>query len=518
MTASLLNKINKDFTGDPAILSGQSKTYEISGVFVADVIVEVSNSRDANSWFTIAIQANPGVIIDNEPWLYTRLRVVNYVSGVVNAILHVPMGESVTLPYKPATAVTALITPATPFAPTSLIFSGGDYEVNWGDGIFTRYTNGLTATATPTGNITARAIQGEVIQRVEFTSDTITNVSITGGENLLDAGSIFRNLSKLLTVDIDSTKNITDFNRVFENCTSLFSIPTVMDIGSGTDMDLMFFNCGALSVYPDVLDMSKSKTSNSMFRNSGVVKLPDILDISSSLDTNSMFRDTMILETPKILDLASCLDANFMFFDCLNLLKVSTLNNMGGILKAQALFRNCISLVTAPLIMDVSGITVGLDMFRNCGALKSLPSLLNFIVCTNMSGTFRDMSSAVDLSQTTVILGVPNVMSLLFFNDSLLTKLPTINYNLSTNLDDVFSGCQSLASISPIDTSAALTMGRFVKDCTSLVCMSSLDTTAATDKGSMFSNTPLLVAPNSAERTDLTDINGAIYTNANPCP
>jgi hypothetical protein len=65
-------------------------------------------------------------------------------------------------------------------------------------------------------------------------------------------------------------------------------------------------------------------------------------------------------------------------------------------------------------------------------------------------------------------------------------------------------------------------MGSAFSGCTSLVCIPNLFTINTWDNWQgteeLFYNTPLLQQPDASAQADLTSVNGADWTNANPCP
>jgi len=102
MASTLLNQAAGNITGVTSSPSSNQKIYRVTGTFSADVVIEVSNSTDPASWYTLAIQANAGTVIDNEPWMFTRVRVTNWVSGVISVTCTVPVRQSIKLPFVPS--------------------------------------------------------------------------------------------------------------------------------------------------------------------------------------------------------------------------------------------------------------------------------------------------------------------------------------------------------------------------------------------------------------------------------
>jgi len=138
---------------------------------------------------------------------------------------------------------------------------------------------------------------------------------------------------------------------------------------------------------------------------------------------------------------------------------------------------------------------------------------------TNLQGMFK---YCVQLQKVTFPTISPITMTDTFYNCYDLTTISGLDYSNVTSLQQTFYGCSSLTSIPYMNTSNVQDFVNAFGYCSSLVCLTNLNTTSglngANSKVGMFHNTPLLQQPDISAQADLTSVNGADWTNANPCP
>ena len=92
----------------------------------------------------------------------------------------------------------------------------------------------------------------------------ISEIILTGINNITNMSYIFNDCSSLFSLpDISkwNTKNVTNMSYLFCNCSSLSSLPDISkwNTSNVTNMSFMFSNCSSLSSLPDI---SKWNTNN----------------------------------------------------------------------------------------------------------------------------------------------------------------------------------------------------------------------------------------------------------------
>ena len=126
------------------------------------------------------------------------------------------------------------------------------------------------------------------------------------------------------------------------------------------------------------------------------------------------------------------------------------------------------------------------EMFRNCTNLTGFGDNLgnafeNMVACNNM---FSDCDSLTTISQ----LDTSNVLDMrgMFYRCDSLTTIPLLDTSNVMNMKNLFYNCISLTSIPLLDTSNVMNMDNMFHICHSLSSVPQLDTSSVTSMKYMF--------------------------------
>jgi len=292
----------------------------------------------------------------------------------------------------------------------------GNYMVNWGDGTQNIYSGGTIATK----NIlysgftsqpeTLRGYKQTIITIIPQNDSNLTSIElyiVNNYSNWLDisiCGSfisslIFQRTYILEIFNFIGTNNITNFNGMFQGCSSLQTIP-VLDVSKGTDFNKMFNNCSLLQTIP-LLDTGNGIEFSDMFNNCTSLQTIPLLNTSNGTYFYSMFNNCSLLQTIPLLNTSNGTYFYSMFQNCTSLQTIPLLNTTNGT-NFGGMFQNCTSLQTIPLLNTSNG-TYFYSMFQNCTSLQTIP-LLNTTNGTNFGGMFQNCTSL----QTIPLLNTSN--------------------------------------------------------------------------------------------------------------
>ena len=315
---------------------------------------------------------------------------------------------------------------------------------------------------------------------------------------------LFRRLKNAKTIDVSGidTKNVTDMDYMFSECSSLAELDlSSFDTQNVTTMRRMFVDCSSLAE----LDLSSFNTQNVtgmdyMFSGcSSLVKLNlTSFNTRQVTDMSNMFDDCSSLAE---LDLSSFNTQNVtnmgdMFRNCKSLteLNLSSFNTQ-KVTDMRFMFSGCSSLAKLNLtsfntrqVTDMSG------MFSDCSLLAELDlSSFNTQNVTNMCEMFQNCKALTELNLSS-LFNTQKVtdMYFMFYGCSSLAELDLSSFNTQNVADmrEMFSGCSSLAklNLSSFDTQNITNMCKMFQNCKALteLNLSSFNTQKVTDMSSMF--------------------------------
>ena len=226
----------------------------------------------------------------------------------------------------------------------------------------------------------------QVVPSLDFTGRTSMNGlfykcnslkyigNITGTESVTDMSMLFEDCTSLTSIPYFDTSSVTSMHDMFNGCTSLTTIPQ-LDTSSATDLNAMFSGCTSLTTIPQ-LDTSSVTSMHEMF--SGCTSLTSIpqLDTSSATDLKAMFWGCSSLTTVPHLDTSSVTDMRFLFAYCSSLTTVPPIVT-SNVTEIGYMFTDCESLTSIPLL-DCSSITEKISPFQMSSNLYNLTDLGGF--------------------------------------------------------------------------------------------------------------------------------------------
>lgn len=217
-------------------------------------------------------------------------------------------------------------------------------------------------------------------------------------------------------------------SEMFMNCTTLVAQPRFQTpSGVNITMTRMFKGCANLregSVY------STTKDAEEAFK--GCTSLTSISFTSTLQDMEGMLEGCISLQTvPVFSGYLTNINMDYTFKDCVSLVGIPNIQNT--VTSMVGTFMGCSSLTDVPSIPY--GVTSLEGTFSGCSSLVNAPSIPNTV--TNMTETFKDCASLS--APPTISYGVSN-MSYTFQNCVSMASAPTIPESVTT-ISHCFENC-----------------------------------------------------------------------------
>jgi hypothetical protein len=452
------------------------------------------------------------------------------------------------------------------------IFNEGEYYVDWGNGTFQLYNTNDTRSTTMSNLVriktyssslnplTKLEIKGNGVLSIDLDCGTLpsldnfcfndhshstmnlsnlTTVNLSGAINVTSMDSAFYMCSSLHTVNLSGTINVTSMDSAFYMCTSLTSFPLI-DTSSVTSMTNTWMNCYSLTSFP-LIDTSSVTSMTYVWSGCSSLTSFPLIDTSSVTSMTGAWKYCHALTSFPLIDTSSVTSMTGAWKSCTSLTSFPLINT-SSVTSMTYAWSWCTSLTSFPLI-NTSSVTSMTGAWHYCRALTSFP-LINTSSVTNMDYAWEfchELTSFPLIDTSTVFymigawLGCSSLTSFPLINTSTvvaiantwlacssLTSFPSIDTSRVHYMYGAWEGCSSLTSFPSINTFRVWTMGSAFSGCTSLVCIPNLFTINTWDNWQgteeLFYNTPLLQQPDASAQADLTSVNGADWTNANPCP
>ena len=224
----------------------------------------------------------------------------------------------------------------------------------------------------------------------EFVKNNIYNCTmmIDNKEYKLSEKFNIQNYNKdKIIIRLKRINNITNLSYMFNNCTSLSSLPDLSKLNTTkiNDMRMIFSYCSSLTSLPDISKWDTSNVNNMsfMFNNCNALKsLPDISkwNTSNVKDMWYMFSDCEALKKlPDISkwDTSKVENMNSMFYNCYSLKLVPDISkwNTSKVKDMGNMFCHCESLISLPDLgkWNISNLECNEKMFEFCYNLKTKP-------------------------------------------------------------------------------------------------------------------------------------------------
>ena len=172
---------------------------------------------------------------------------------------------------------------------------------------------------------------------------------------------------RFLEVLLIEKEKMVDMSNMFNNCSSLFSLPDInkWDTTGVTNIESFFFNCSSLTILPDILNLNTSNVISlkAFFYNcSSLTVSPDISKWDTSNVTNM----------------------GWLFFGCAKLVSLPDISKWktSKVINMQNMFSGCESIVTLPdlSLWDTSNVKNMGFLFSRCISLTSLFDISKWVI------------------------------------------------------------------------------------------------------------------------------------------
>ena len=323
------------------------------------------------------------------------------------------------------------------------------------------------------------------ISRMFYGCTKLTDLSSIDLSSVLYIDEAFTNCSSLAEINIKNLQNVLGLYKTFYGCTALTILPT-LDIPNCNSLEYAFYGCKNLtriiSINTDIL-----KYMSYAFYNCHL--LQSIPEFSTDNVTNMDYSFYACRTIPSIpsFSTSNVTSMNYTFSDCISLTEVPIFDYV-KLKTMQNTYSNCKSLGSITMA-NTSNLTDIPNLFYNCESLVSIDGLDTTHV-SDMSYAFYNCVSLLKLE-----LNVENVATMSYTCYG-CTKLKTIEFtdNSTTSLCTIFThafdGCQSLESISPLDTSMCNNMVYMFNDCfvLNIIGLNTWDISLVTSLNHTFTN------------------------------
>ena len=242
------------------------------------------------------------------------------------------------------------------------------------------------------------------------------SIILKGINNISDLSFLFNECSSLSSLpdisNLDSS-NITNMSFMFSGCKSLISVPDIScwDTSNVTNMGRMFSGCNSLTSLPDMSgwDVSRLIDISGMFADcNSLISLPDISqwNVSNISYMSRIFSGCNLLKSlPDISkwNTSNATNMSGMFYECKSLISIPDISkwNISNITSMSGMFFKCNALVSLPDLSkwNVSNVTLMNGIFYKCKSLSSLPDISNWNTSkvTNMNGMFFECKKSLNI-------------------------------------------------------------------------------------------------------------------------
>ena len=137
---------------------------------------------------------------------------------------------------------------------------GGDFEIDWGDGLFLPYNEGIV-TDIPIESFGINIRSEEQIDQIRFLSDTMKTVEIKRGRTLTNISGMCKGLEALEYFEMLGGVNTTDYSHLLEDCINLIDVGE-MNVHTATTLERTFYNCESLIDLEDNTPVDMSECIN----------------------------------------------------------------------------------------------------------------------------------------------------------------------------------------------------------------------------------------------------------------
>jgi hypothetical protein len=295
-----------------------------------------------------------------------------------------------------------------------LLGSNNSVSINWGDSITETYAGSAANT------IISHTYETAGLYLVSITG-VFENIKLAGftGSQASDLASVLQNSPDW------SPTNLTD---LYNGCSLITSdsLDDFPDTSLITQFDRAFQNCSSLTSFP-------------------------LINTAAGTDFGSAWRDCSSLTSFPLINTAAGTSFSSAWQNCSSLTSFPLINTAAGTSFSSA-WQNCSSLTSFPLINTAAGTSFSFA-WENCSSLTSFP-LIDTGAGTNFVSTWRDCSSLT--SFPLIDTGAGTIFASAWNACSSLTSFPLIDTGAGTNFQASWMQCNSLTAFPALDFNAAV--------------------------------------------------------------
>lgn len=247
------------------------------------------------------------------------------------------------------------------------IQSGGSGTVNIPDG--TKFVNSTFTTIS--GSIIPYLEQQTDLSGIFENCTSLTTVPSFDANRATDMNKMFYNCESLQTVSQINTPNVTNMNQMFYYCASLTTVPA-FNTANVNNMGGMFINCTSLTTVP-AFNTANVNFMDNMFNYCASLTTVPQFDTSNVIDTHNMFVGCSSLQAVPEFDTSNVTDMTNMFIECSKLQTVPLLN-VSNVTKMSFIFNDCSSLTN---LGGFTGLKQNLELAYS--PLLTVDSVMNVI-------------------------------------------------------------------------------------------------------------------------------------------
>lgn len=376
-----------------------------------------------------------------------------------------------------------------------------DYSVDWGDGVIEPITTinpSHTYALADTYNVVITGICSKWnFFEVNGSKDNLIGVESWGYIGLESASNMFRDCINLIDIPRDYFyKDITDFSMMFQGCTAIEIIPSIMwDTTAGLNFSAMFKDCSSLICLGSINTVNQITTAE-MFLGTASLRNPTVewqLEILQGYDWINRKTCAPLYFTP-VFRIESDSDSITLPTNGVNNYYVDW--GDGIVEEIRSTNPTHIYELAGDYIVSIEGLCSAWSFF-------DVPFSKDNLIRVETWG-YIGLYSAQNM-----------------FNGCInLESLPVDDYFYRdvTNYSSMFEGCIKLPYLQTKawDTSKVTDFSYMLKDCSLLTCIDALNTTLQLDTTDMFLGTDLLGHPSLAEQQDIET--GIAWVNSEDCP
>ena len=214
------------------------------------------------------------------------------------------------------------------------------------------------------------------------TALTKLNVRNDAFGNVSNFNGMFEGCSSLTTIPTTDTSEGSSFVGTFKGCSSLTTIPLI-DTGQGTNFTDIFRGCTSLTSIP-LINTRNGAIFAGMVRDCTSLTTIPLFNTSSGTTFEDMFKGCSKLTTIPVLDTGKGTTLDGLFYGCVAMTSYTPLNTT-ECSSFNSMFEGCINLTTTPKLVTAKGIKFE-AMFKGCTGLTTIGG-----IDTRKGTTFTDM-------------------------------------------------------------------------------------------------------------------------------